>query len=174
MRYTAAMRYRVTFDDREREVDVQVHPDGRITVELDGKPTDADVVRVPGGINVRIEGRVIDVVIAGTPEESEIAAADKRVIASVHSERELARAARRSGGGPERARAKEIRAPMPGRLVKVLVRPGDDVEARQPVIVIEAMKMENELRAPGAARVAEVVVREGASVEGNAILIRFE
>jgi len=60
---------------------------------------------------------------------------------------------------------------MPGRVVRVLVAPGDAVEARQAVVVVEAMKMENELRAPRAGIVAEVRVAEGASVEANTVLV---
>ena len=62
-------------------------------------------------------------------------------------------------------------APMPGRVVKVLVAAGTRVEARQGVVVVEAMKMENELRAPRAGVVREVRVAEGASVEAQAVLV---
>jgi biotin carboxyl carrier protein len=62
-------------------------------------------------------------------------------------------------------------APMPGRVVKVLVTPGAAIAAGQGVVVVEAMKMENELRAPRAGTVAEVRVREGAPVEANAVLV---
>jgi biotin carboxyl carrier protein len=64
-----------------------------------------------------------------------------------------------------------VLAPMPGRVVKVLVAPGAVVEARQGVVVVEAMKMENELRAPRAGTVREVRVAEGASVEAQTVLI---
>ena len=64
-----------------------------------------------------------------------------------------------------------IVTPMPGRVVKVLVKTGDAVLARQGLVVIEAMKMENELRAPRAGTVAEVRVREGAPVEANVVLV---
>jgi biotin carboxyl carrier protein len=64
-----------------------------------------------------------------------------------------------------------IVAPMPGRIVKVLVGPGDAVGARQGVVVVEAMKMENELRTPRAGTVTAVKVREGMSVEANAVLV---
>ncbi len=63
---------------------------------------------------------------------------------------------------------------MPGRVVKVLVEPGDSVVASQPVVVVEAMKMENELRAAAAARVRSVEVTEGQAVEANAVLVTFE
>jgi biotin carboxyl carrier protein len=68
----------------------------------------------------------------------------------------------------------QIRAPMPGKIVKLLVKPGDRVEPRQGLVVVEAMKMENELRARGTGTVAEVRVKEGSSVEAGAILITLE
>ena len=59
-------------------------------------------------------------------------------------------------------------APMPGRVVRVLVAAGDEVAARQGVIVVEAMKMENELRSPRAGRIQDVAVSAGMSVEAGA------
>jgi biotin carboxyl carrier protein len=64
--------------------------------------------------------------------------------------------------GPQR-----LVAPMPGKVVRILARPGEQVRARQPVVVIEAMKMENELRADHDAVVAEILVREGQLVEAG-------
>jgi biotin carboxyl carrier protein len=69
------------------------------------------------------------------------------------------------GTGPQR-----IVAPMPGKVVRVLGNPGDAVAPRQPVVVIEAMKMENELRASRDGTIAEILVREGQSVEAGALL----
>jgi biotin carboxyl carrier protein len=63
---------------------------------------------------------------------------------------------------------------MPGRVVRILVGPGDEVTARQPVVVVEAMKMENELRSPKAGRVKDVSVAVGASVEAGRVLIVVE
>jgi biotin carboxyl carrier protein len=58
--------------------------------------------------------------------------------------------------------------------VKVLVKPGDEVKARQGLVVVEAMKMENELRSPKDGRVADVLVAEGASVEAGRLLVVVE
>jgi len=68
--------------------------------------------------------------------------------------------------GPQR-----ITAPMPGKIVRVLVGAGDSVHARQPLIVVEAMKMENELRAARDGTVAEIHVKEGVSVDAGTPLI---
>jgi biotin carboxyl carrier protein len=67
-----------------------------------------------------------------------------------------------------------IRAPMPGRIVRVLVEVGDRVVARQPVVIVEAMKMENELRAPGDGVVKEVNGQEGAAIDAGTILVVIE
>jgi biotin carboxyl carrier protein len=74
-------------------------------------------------------------------------------------------------GGDERSGAQSLRAPMPGRIVRVLVSPGDRVVARQPLVVMEAMKMENELHAALAGQVTEVRVEAGNTVEAGALLL---
>lgn len=68
----------------------------------------------------------------------------------------------------------KVIAPMPGRVMRVLVAAGDEVEARQPVVVVEAMKMENELRSPKTGRVKDVSVEPGASVEAGRVLMVIE
>jgi biotin carboxyl carrier protein len=60
---------------------------------------------------------------------------------------------------------------MPGRVVRILVKAGDAVAAKQPLVVVEAMKMENELASPKAGTIKEVVVGEGASVEAGRLLV---
>jgi biotin carboxyl carrier protein len=67
-----------------------------------------------------------------------------------------------------------ITAPMPGRVVRLLAAPGDAVNARQGIVVVEAMKMENELRAPRAGRVKQVCAAPGTSVEAGRILAVIE
>lgn len=68
--------------------------------------------------------------------------------------------------GPQR-----IDAPMPGKVVRVLVKKGEAVAEGQGLIVVEAMKMENELRASRPGRVRDVTVAEGQSVDAGAILV---
>ena len=74
-----------------------------------------------------------------------------------------------AGTGPQR-----IIAPMPGKIVRVLVKAGDQVKARQGLVVVEAMKMENELRAVRDGRVRDLVVVEGQSVDAGALLLVVE
>ena len=79
-------------------------------------------------------------------------------------------AAHRHGPGEE---SSNVIAPMPGTVIKVLVSPGDRVEAREPLVVLEAMKMETPLAAPYAATVAAVHVAEGDRVAGGALLVEL-
>jgi biotin carboxyl carrier protein len=72
------------------------------------------------------------------------------------------------------ASGSRVVAPMPGRVVKVAVRPGDVVAAGAPLLGIEAMKMENELLAPSGGRVGKVAVQVGATVEADQELIVIE
>ena len=84
------------------------------------------------------------------------------------------RLARRPGASAAGTGPRSTVSPMPGRIVKVLVKPGDMVAAHQGLVVVEAMKMENELRALQAGRVAEVKVADGMSVDAGTVLIVME
>jgi biotin carboxyl carrier protein len=87
--------------------------------------------------------------------------------AAMNGGRRSGRRADTPAGGAGRC---PISAPMPGRVVRVLVAEGDLVRARQPLVVVEAMKMENELRAPGDGVVVKVSIEAGQSVEAGAVL----
>jgi biotin carboxyl carrier protein len=89
-----------------------------------------------------------------------------RVAVAVNGRRARRRDEASGGNGPQR-----LSAPMPGKIVRVLVKSGDAVRARQPLVVVEAMKMENELRAGRDGLVAEIHAREGESVDAGALLV---
>lgn len=65
----------------------------------------------------------------------------------------------------------EVISPMPSRIVKILKEEGDEVKEDEPVIVVEAMKMESELKAPSTGKIKEVKVSEGDTVDEGAILV---
>ncbi len=79
-----------------------------------------------------------------------------------------------TGAGGEKATGGQLKAPMPGLVVRVDVAPGQEVPAGASLVVLEAMKMQNELRAPAAAAVARVLVQPGQAVEKGQILIEFD
>jgi len=84
------------------------------------------------------------------------------------------RRARFRAGGKGIAGRGAIASPMPGKIVKLSVELGEEVEAGQGLIVIEAMKMENELKSTGAGRITEIFVKEGDVVESGAKLLLIE
>ncbi len=167
------MRYYVTLDPDPAQppllVDVVELPSGGLEVRVDGEVVDVDVLPVRGQLSIRVGGRVVDLTMEGVPPEVGAVASGHRSYVRVESERmRSAEHARKGRGGDGE---KVVKSPMPGRVIRVLVAKGDEVAAGQPLIVVEAMKMENEIRAKAACTVAEVHVAVGATVEGNAKLV---
>jgi biotin carboxyl carrier protein len=69
--------------------------------------------------------------------------------------------------------AKEVKAPMPGLIFDIKVKEGDEVKKGDPVLILEAMKMENILKSPGDGTVKSIKIKKGQSVEKNQVLIQF-
>jgi biotin carboxyl carrier protein len=105
-------------------------------------------------------------VTLGSTGDGEAVVAGHAVPVALANRRRRARAILGTGNGDQR-----VVAPMPGKVLKVLVAIGDRVEARQGLIVVEAMKMENELTVSRAGTVAKIEVAEGTSVEAGRLLI---
>lgn len=116
------------------------------------------------------QSRELTVVPTGTPGQLLVGFAGRAIGVSVNGRR------RRAGGDTTAQTDGEqaVLAPMPGRVVRVMVAPGDQVSVRQGVVVVEAMKMENELRSPKAGRVKDVSVTPGALVEAGRVLVVIE
>src|SRR5262245_5089030 len=152
-------------------------------VTLDGRTLNVDVTAIAGRLSLLIGPPSSDVsgktgdqsTLAGRPAKSYDVAVGRRsngervvslngraVPVSIVDPRE--QLTRRRPDASAEAGPHSIVSPMPGRIVKVLVRESDTVAAQQGLIVVEAMKMENELRAPRAGRVTSVKVGEGTSV----------
>ena len=145
-----ATRLALRWDETTREVDVSALGPGRLSMILPGTGRASRGVRgdepAPGDWVVGIGGR--------------------QVRARVSDGRRRRRAAASQAGGDH-----AVAAPMPGRVVRVLVAPGDRVAAGQGLAVVEAMKMENEVAAPAAGVVSDVRAAPGDSVEAGAVLV---
>ena len=143
----------VRVDDRTITCDVRRHGPDRVSLRLpDGAMLDLSVdtdVSSPGRRVVHVDGRRVAVGVSTSVRRRSSSAV--------------------AGNGPLR-----VTAPMPGKVVRVPVAAGDRVEARQPVVVIEAMKMENALSAGRAGVVRDVLVQEGQSVEAGRPLVVVE
>ena len=156
-----------------RKVTVELGPNG---VEVDGSPVTAHLEEIEGTsiYLLTIGGTLHRLAIvrgAGRGQFS-IWTDDHRFEVEALDERR--RAIREiAGSSASAAGPAPLLAPMPGLVVRVNVQPGDEVQPGQPLVVIEAMKMENELRATAAGVVDSVRVQPGAAVEKGAVLIEL-
>jgi biotin carboxyl carrier protein len=174
MRGPRRTTFEIEVGDRTRRVTVERTAAGAYRVEVDGTRHDVDAARVGKyGLSLLLGGdrtsQEIQVVPSGGVGGVLVWIEGKTVTAGVN--------ARRTGrAGIETAAHGEqtIIAPMPGRVLRVLVAPGDEVAVRQPLVVVEAMKMENELRSPKAGRVKAVSVTPGTPVDAGRVLVVIE
>ena len=158
----------------EREVlEIEIREGGRLAARRPGSETAAESARLPDGRHSVIfpDGRQL----AGRANEGPTGrieawrGARRLAVDLVDPLRDLAAAHKDAFGGP-----REVRALIPGRVIEVRVREGDEVAAGATVLVIEAMKMQNEIRAESAARVTLVECIAGQTVEAGALLLRLE
>jgi biotin carboxyl carrier protein len=166
------MRYFVTIGERTLEVELA----GDVPT-VDGTPVRADLAALPGApIRHLLADNRCSTVVARAGDRRgvwEIALGGIRFEAEVLDQR--SRDIRAVTGAAAAATGpRPVRAPMPGLIVRVEVEPGQEVRAGQPIVIMEAMKMENELRAEAAGLVARVLVAAGQPVEKGAILVEFE
>jgi len=147
----------------------QVAVNGR-TIEIDSRQLDS-VVQVETGVySVIVDGASFEVRIQPSAEGLTASAEGRRFAIEVRNPRDASRSLRQAIGSGRQS----ITAPMPGKVVRVLVGSGDLVEASQGLVVVEAMKMQNELKANRAGRVIEIRAREGETVGAGDILVVLE
>ena len=165
------MKLELTLNGKASQIELLADaPDCRFRLG-DGPERAAQVeVPVPGIYSVLMEGRVYDAWVEETPTGLVIVIDGYRFEAEVRDPRRFRRQARGRGGDG----IQSLRAPMPGKVVRVLAAPGDEVQAGQGVVVVEAMKMQNELKAPRGGRMLTVPVREGATVAAGDVLATIE
>jgi biotin carboxyl carrier protein len=165
------MRYFVKFPaGNEVSVVVDHLPTGELSVVVGGRRLAVDALLHDHSTTLRIDERVVDLFMEGAPPGVGVVARGARFYAEVESERARALAA---ALGPKGSGVAEglVVSPMPGRVLKVLVKEGEHVEAGAPLVVVEAMKMENELHCARAGTVKAIFVTPGQTVEGGAKLI---
>jgi biotin carboxyl carrier protein len=169
------MTFEIQVNGRTRTVAIERAETGKYRVSLDGQAHDVDASRV-GVYGLSLldvaTGVVRDVQVtpSGARGEFLVTTGGRTVVATLNGRR----SGRAQGEGGSADGEQAVTAPMPGRVVRVLVAPGDEVAVRQGVVVVEAMKMENELRSPKAGRVKDVAVTPGTSVEAGRTLVIIE
>ena len=140
----------------------------RLRCTIDGTPLEADAVQIgPGIYSILIDGESLEVRAEPDGGGLRVATGDQEWRAEIRDPRQWRR--NRSGGSEAEGR-QQVSAPMPGKIVRVLVRAGETVGAKQGLFVVEAMKMQNEIRSPKSGKVERLLVSEGQTVTAGAAL----
>jgi biotin carboxyl carrier protein len=164
------MLYDVTIDGKNYRLDLN-RADGRWSCRLDGRELQVDAILArPDVLSLRIGNMAYEVKSERVANDLHLWVGSTRFAAEVRDPRSL-RGRSRIGDdhGP-----KKITAPMPGKVVRLLVREGDEVEPGAGVAVVEAMKMQNEIKSPKKGTVQKILVSEGATVNAGDVLAIVE
>jgi biotin carboxyl carrier protein len=145
----------------------------RWKVTLDGQSIEADVIEItPNTISVLLDGQSFEFHIAPSPDGTlKLHTGHQEFSAEVADPR--AWRGRRHSALEAEGR-QQVVAPMPGKVIRVLVKAGDKVEAGQGLMVVEAMKMQNEIRSPKSGTVERLIATEGQPVNAGEVLACVE
>jgi biotin carboxyl carrier protein len=150
------MKWQVAVDDR--------------TVEIDSGPLEFVALVEPDVFSVLLDGVSYEIQMVESPQGLSAEAAGRRFSVEVRDPRDASRGARASLGSGRQ----NIAAPMPGKVIRVLVNVGDVVDVGQGLVVVEAMKMQNEMKASRPGRVIEIRARGGETVGAGDTLVVLE
>jgi biotin carboxyl carrier protein len=170
------MRFEVELSDnqgkRKHAVEIEKTAGG-YAFKLDERAMNADAVQVsPGTYSILIGGRSFVLHVTPTPDgKLKVQSGPHEYTASVVDPREWR--SRRKGLQEAEGR-QQIIAPMPGKVIRILVKEGDAVEMGQGLLVVEAMKMQNEIRSPKSGRVGTLQAKEGQTVNAGEVLAWVE
>jgi biotin carboxyl carrier protein len=158
------MKFTVELNGKARTVELSRGEKG-FTCSIDGKPVGADIVEIgPGTYSVLIGGQSLEVRITPRPYALAAFVGGHEYALTVGDPREWRR---KHGGAAAFEGRQQVVAPMPGKVIRILAKVGEKVEARQGLVVVEAMKMQNEVRAPKSGMVEKIMVAEGQSVNAG-------
>jgi biotin carboxyl carrier protein len=159
------MKYDVHIAGKTRTVEL-VRDAARWQISLDGNATDADALEIaPGIFSILLNGESHEIRVAPNPDGS------LTILDGAHefkAEVGDPRAWRgRKHGALEAEGRQQVVAPMPGKVIRLLVKPGDKVEAGQGLLVVEAMKMQNEVKSPKTGTVEKLLTKENQAVNAG-------
>jgi biotin carboxyl carrier protein len=162
------MKFEVLIANQTRTVELE-RDAGRWCISVNGIPTGADALEIaPNIFSILLNGQAHEVRITPSPDGTlALQTTHHEFTAEVIDRR--AWSGRRHGAVEAEGR-QQIIAPMPGKVVRLLVQPGDRVQAGQGLLVVEAMKMQNEIRSPKSGTVERVLAQEGQPVNAGQVL----
>jgi biotin carboxyl carrier protein len=166
------VKYEVLLAGKTTVVEL-VRQDGAWKITLDGNPVDADAAEVaPNTFSVLLNGESHQIRIAPRPDGTLTLHTG---LAEYHAEVTDPRIWRGRRHGVLEAQGRQhIVAPMPGKVIRLLVKQGDVVKAGQGLLVVEAMKMQNEIRSPKSGKIEKLFAIEGQAVNAGEVLLSVE
>jgi biotin carboxyl carrier protein len=164
------MLYDVIIEGKKYRLDLN-HVGDRWSCRLDGQQVEIDAVLArPNVLTLRMGNLAYEVKSELVASDLHLWVGSRRFAVEVRDPRSL-RGRMRTG---EEQGPRKITAPMPGKVVRLLVREGEPVESGRGIVVVEAMKMQNEIRSPKKGTVGKIVVGEGAAVNAGDVLAIVE
>jgi biotin carboxyl carrier protein len=164
------MTYDIAIDGKNYRLELN-RAESRWSCRLDGREVEVDAVLArPDVLSLCIGNQVYEVKYERVAGEMHVWVGSVRFAAEVSDPRSLRGRIR----GVDDHGPKKLTAPMPGKIVRVLVGQGDEVEAGSGVLVVEAMKMQNEIKSPKKGTIQKILVIEGAAVNAGDVLAIVE
>jgi biotin carboxyl carrier protein len=165
------MLYEVTIDGKNHRLEVD-RSDGGWQCSLDGLLVKVDaVLNRPDVLSLLVNGKSYDIKRELTTTGINIWVGTTRYTAQIRDPRSLRR--RKDGAGNDLS-PKELVAPMPGKVVRILVSEMTEVEAGQGIVIVEAMKMQNEIKSPKKGILQKLFAAEGSNVNAGDVLAIVE
>ena len=164
--------YLVRRDGRERKLTIRPVQENRFEVVIDGSVHEVDVRSCDSDrLSLLVDNRTVEASYAFQGEKLALGIRNAEFEMELVDERKKRRRAdlADNASGPE-----IVRAAMPGKIIGLLVKPGETVAAKAPVLIMEAMKMENEIACRRGGRVRAIRVAPGQTVEKDAVLLELE
>ena len=162
------MKCEIELDGKLRSVEV-MHSGERARWTIDGSELDADAVEVsPGIYSILIGGKSLEArVEAKGDSQLRVTVASREYEATIRNSRKWKRD---RAAGAEAEGRQQVTTPMPGKIVLVLMKTGDAVDAGQGIVVVEAMKMQNEIRSPKSGTIERLLVVAGQTVNAGEVV----
>jgi biotin carboxyl carrier protein len=165
------MKLGVELDGKMRTVEIgsdAARANGHMSCTIDGRALEADAVEVaPGIYSILIGGACFEARVEPDATGLRITIAGREYAVQIRDPRQWRR---NRGAALEAEGSQRVLAPMPGKVVRVLVKAGEAVEIGKGILVVEAMKMQNEVRSPKSGKIDRVLVSEGQAVSAGEVL----
>jgi biotin carboxyl carrier protein len=164
------MKSDVLFDGARRSVELTRSADepSHLVATIDDRRVEADAIKIsPNVYSILLDGRSLEVRVETVADGLLLRTAGREYRAEIVDPRSWRRG---RGGKIDLAGRQQISAPMAGKVVCVLVAPGQHVEVGQGLLVVEAMKMQNEIRSPKTGTVERLLAKEGQAVNTGEVL----